>query len=120
MKKLTKCIACILAASSLSVTSAAFAHGGQGGGGHWHPHGGGGHWHPHGGGGHWHHWHHGWRWHPFAGPRFALGVAAAAIGTAAVVSAASRPRVAYRDVPTRVRHCHIDDGYRICKTVTYH
>ena len=117
MNKLTKRIACILAASSLLVASGAFAHGGHG------HHGGGGHWHPHGGGGHWHHWHHGWgpgwRWHPFAGPRVAAGIAVGAIGAAAIISAANRPCVVYRDVPTRVRHCHIDDGYRICKTVTY-
>lgn len=117
MKTFNKTLVSLLAASSLLACGGAFA------GGHWHQHGGGGHhWH---GGGHWHHWHGGWRWHPFWGPRVAVGVAAAAVTTAAIASAASQPhvvyhdRVVYRDAPTRVRTCHVDNGYRYCKTVTY-
>lgn len=113
MNKLTKTMACLVAASSLLMAGGAFARGGHwhGGGHHWH---GGGHWHRHWhGGGHWH------RWHPFWGPRIAFGAAAAAITTAAVVSAASQPRVVYRDAPTRVTRCHLNDwGDKVCRTVT--
>lgn len=116
MNKRNKGLVSLIAAASLLGGSGAFA------GGHWH--GGGHHWH--GGGGHWHHWHRGWhRWHPFWGPRVAFGVATAAVTTAAIASAASHPRVVYRnrvvyrDTPSTVRTCHINHGYRYCKTVTY-